>query len=162
MAGVVVGACFARWGRQPGSGSPAFALEQRLRLWVGFGVVPLFTFFNAGVPVSGGALAGLLQPVGLGVVAGLVLGKPMGIVGAAWLAEKAGLAHRPGGVSWGHLCGAAALAGIGFTMSLFIGTLAFGQTAELENVRLAVLAGSAISALAGVAVLWASTRGRPG
>ncbi len=136
LAGVVVGACFARRGRQPGSGSPAFALEQRLRPWVGFGVVLLVAFFNAGVPDSEGTLAGLLQPVGLGVVAGLVLGKPMGIVGAVWLAEKAGLAHRPGGVSWGHLCGAAALAGfLGLRVNRRVGERALGRAVRFGDFR---------------------------
>lgn len=160
LAGAVVGACYMRSGDMPGSGSPTSALEQRLRPWVDYGVVPLFTFFNAGVPVSADALADLLQPVGLGVVAGLALGKPLGIAGAAWLAEKAGLAHRPGGIRWSALCGAGALAGIGFTMSLFIGSLAFGQNSALQTVRLAVLVASALAALAGLTLLWASTRSR--
>lgn len=156
LVGVVVGACFAGHVRRSGANSPAFALEARLRLWVGYGVVPLFAFFNAGVPVTEAALAALMQPVGLGVVAGLVLGKPIGIVGAAWLAERTGLARRPGTLGWGHLGGAAALAGIGFTMSLFIGALAFGQDAALQSVRLAVLVASAISAFVGLAVLYAT------
>jgi NhaA family Na+:H+ antiporter len=133
-------------------------LEESLHPWVAFGVLPLFAFANAGVSLAGLSLAKLVEPVPLGIAAGLFIGKPLGILSAAWLAIVSGLAPKPIGANWGQLLGVAMLAGIGFTMSLFIGTLAFSDPAHAAELRLGVLTGSLLSAAAGLLVLSASSR----
>ena len=133
--------------------SPLKALEHRIHPWVMFGIVPLFGFASAGVHLTGGTQM-LLQPLPLAVALGLFIGKQLGIFGAVWLAVKAGLATRPDGASWPQIYGAAILCGIGFTMSLFIGALAFPGNAELiDQAKLGTLAGSIAAAFAGFAVL---------
>jgi NhaA family Na+:H+ antiporter len=127
-------------------------LEAALNPWVAFGVVPLFGFANAGVSLSGMTPSILLAPLPLGIALGLVLGKQAGIFGAIWVAAKARIAEPPG--RWVQVYGIALLAGIGFTMSLFIGGLAFPGRPELaDEVKVGVLAGSLVSALAGYGVL---------
>jgi NhaA family Na+:H+ antiporter len=100
----------------------------------------------------------MLEPVTLGIVLGLFIGKPLGIVGASWLAIRSGLAPKPEGVNWGQLTGVGMLGGIGFTMSLFIGTLAFADATLAVELRLGVLGGSLLSAMLGLAVLAISSR----
>jgi NhaA family Na+:H+ antiporter len=127
-------------------------LEKRLNPWVAFGVVPLFGLANAGVSLTGVTFESLLAPLPLGIALGLLLGKQLGIFASIWLAVKARLAAPPAG--WAQVYGMALLAGIGFTMSLFIGGLAFPDRPELaDQVKIGVLAGSVLSALAGYAVL---------
>jgi NhaA family Na+:H+ antiporter len=133
--------------------SPLHRLEHALHPWVAFAIVPLFGFANAGVSLAGASLATLTEPLVLGIALGLFLGKQLGIFGAIWGADRLGIARRPAGVGWMQLYGMALVAGIGFTMSLFIGGLAFGDPALIERVKIGVLAGSIASALAGVAVL---------
>jgi NhaA family Na+:H+ antiporter len=128
-------------------------LEDSLHPWVAFAVLPLFAFANAGVSLQGVSVAKLLAPVPLGIALGLVLGKPLGILGAVWLAVKGGLASRPQNASWGQVMGIGMLGGIGFTMSLFIGTLAFPDPSHAAQVRLGVLAGSLLSAVTGFLLL---------
>lgn len=138
----------------PPERSPLEKLEHRLSPWIGALVLPLFAFANAGVAVGdvGGALA---HPAAAGVALGLLVGKPVGVFAASAAAIYAGLAPRPAGASLRQLFGAALLCGIGFTMSIFIGNLAFPGDAPLQDaVKLGVLAGSAGSALLGAAVLW--------
>ena len=126
---------------------PLARLEYGLHGVVTFGIMPLFALANAGVPLHGAA--GLIgSPVALGVVLGLVLGKPIGISLAAWLAVKSGMAARPSGASWPMIHGVAWLGGIGFTMSLFIAGLAFGNSEPL--LRAAKLGTFVASVLAGV------------
>ena len=117
-------------------------------------VVPLFAFANAGVVLTGISFATLAEPLVLGIAAGLFLGKQLGIFGAIWCADRIGIARRPAGVSWRQIHGMALLAGIGFTMSLFIGGLAFADPMLVDRVRLGVLTGSLLSAVAGAAILW--------
>jgi NhaA family Na+:H+ antiporter len=136
-------------------------LEESLHPWVAFAVLPLFAFANAGVSLQGLSLAKLMAPVPLGIALGLLVGKPLGIVGATWLAVKSGLAVRPEGASWSQIVGLGMLGGIGFTMSLFIGMLAFPDPAHATQLRLGVLAGSLASAVAGYAVLTASSGREP-
>ena len=133
--------------------SPLKRLEHGIHPWVMFGVVPLFGFSSAGVDVSDG-LGGLARPLPLAILAGLFFGKQIGIFGAIWLAERLGIAERPDGAQWRQIYGASLLCGIGFTMSLFIGALAFpGATNLVEEAKAGILAGSLISAVAGYLVL---------
>ncbi|MDW7746782.1 Na+/H+ antiporter NhaA [Halomonas sp.] len=132
-------------------GSPLARTYHDLRRWVTFGVVPVFAFFNAGIvmPVAGTGFGDVF----LGVALGLLLGKQLGVFSLAWLAIRLRLARLPAGVGWCHLYGVAVLAGIGFTMSLFIAGLAFDTPAALTAARQGVLAASGIAALIGAAVL---------
>jgi NhaA family Na+:H+ antiporter len=133
--------------------SPSQRLEHGLVKWVAFAIVPLFAFANAGVSLAGLGLSALTEPVTLGVVLGLFLGKQLGVFGAAWASVKLGLARLPAGTGWGALYGAALLCGIGFTISLFIGALAFGAGMAGTEAKLGVLVGSLLSGMAGLAVL---------
>jgi NhaA family Na+:H+ antiporter len=142
--------------RDPLGGSPLRRAEHGLHPWVAFLVLPAFGFCNAGVSLAGVGLQTLAQPVTLGIGLGLVLGKAVGVFGASWLAIRAGWASMPAGATARQLFGVALLCGIGFTMSLFIGGLAFGGLgAEWEaRVKLGVLAGSLVAGLCGALVLW--------
>ncbi len=134
--------------------SPLHNLENAIQPWVAFLVMPVFGFANAGVSLGGVGLAYLLQPVTLGCMLGLFVGKQIGVFGSVWLAVKLGLAKRPAGTTWPHLYGMALLCGIGFTMSLFIGLLAFGESGPFKDqTKVGVLIGSLLSAVAGWAVL---------
>ncbi|NWG47482.1 MAG: Na+/H+ antiporter NhaA [Alphaproteobacteria bacterium] len=137
---------------------PLRHLEHTLHPWVAFMIMPLFAFANAGVSFEGLGLAGLLAPLPLGIAAGLFIGKQLGVMTLVFTAVKLGLARLPEGVSWGMFYGAALLTGVGFTMSLFIGTLAFADPAFADDVRLGVLAGSVLSGVAGFLVLKMSAR----
>jgi NhaA family Na+:H+ antiporter len=135
---------------------PLTRLEHALHPWVAFGILPVFAFANAGVNLAGLSFRDLLQPIPLGIALGLVVGKQVGVFTFAWLAVKLGLARLPSGVSFRQVYGAAIICGIGFTMSLFIGMLAFENTAAgqvIASEKLGVLAGSLISALLGYVVL---------
>jgi NhaA family Na+:H+ antiporter len=132
--------------------SPLRKLEHEIHPWVMFGVVPLFGFVSAGVHISG--IGEILQPLPLAIALGLFLGKQAGVFGATWVAVKSGFAQRPAGASWQQIYGAAMLCGIGFTMSLFIGALAFpGRPEEIEAAKLGTLAGSFLAAVGGWLVL---------
>ena len=136
------------------------SLEHSLHPWVAFGVLPIFAFANAGVSLSGLSISDMLHPVPLGIVAGLVLGKQVGILALSWIAVKLGIASLPKEVDWVQLYGVAILCGIGFTMSLFIASLAYNP-AEVSFTgleRLGILVGSLVSGVAGYALL----RTRPG
>ena len=134
--------------------SPLHRLEHALSPWIAYAVMPLFAFANAGVTLGGLGLSILAHPLVVAIAAGLFFGKQAGILGGIALAERTGIARRPRGVGWTQLYGVGLLAGIGFTMSLFIGGLAFPGSAGLENqVKIGVLLGSILSALAGYAVL---------
>lgn len=134
--------------------SPLHRLEHALSPWVAFGIVPLFAFANAGVSLLGVSAATLGDPLVLGIAGGLFLGKQAGIVGGVALAERLGIAKRPKGMRWMQLYGVGLLAGIGFTMSLFIGGLAFPGDAQVQDsVKIGVLGGSILSAIAGYVVL---------
>ncbi|MBC2667280.1 Na+/H+ antiporter NhaA [Novosphingobium flavum] len=129
-------------------------LEHALAPLSAYVIVPLFGFANAGVHLAGQGLAAMFEPLPLAIAAGLVLGKQAGVLGAMALADRTGFAPRPVGASWAQLWGLSALCGIGFTMSLFIAGLAFPAAPELvEQAKLGILAGSAVSALIGFAIL---------
>ncbi len=153
LAGVVIALTIPLRATDAEGRSPLEHLEHELHPWVAFGVMPAFAFANAGVALSGLSLGDLLAPLPLGIMLGLFAGKQIGVFGFAWLAARLGLCRLPEGVSWVQLYGVALLAGIGFTMSLFIGTLAFGDPEHAAAVRLGVLGGSILSGLAGYLVL---------
>jgi NhaA family Na+:H+ antiporter len=135
-------------------------LEHDLHPPVAYAILPLFAFANAGLSLDGLSLDAFLLPLPLGILAGLVVGKTVGVFGATFLAIRLGIAPMPAGANWGSLLGLAMLCGIGFTMSLFIGGLAFeGLGLEYARlVQLGILGGSLVSALAGYAVLRAALR----
>jgi NhaA family Na+:H+ antiporter len=138
---------------------PLYRMEHALHPWVSFAILPVFALANAGISLTGVTFGTLLEPIPLGVAAGLVLGKPVGVMLTAVAGTRLGIAKLPDGIRWLQFFGMALLTGIGFTMSLFIGTLAFETTVQQVDVRLGVLVGSVISALAGYAVL-RTLRGR--
>ena len=141
--------------------SPMHALEHGLEPYVKFLIVPLFAFGNAGVVLAGMTLSDLAAPLPSGIALGLLIGKLTGVFGFTWLLVKSGAARLPEGANWLHIFGVAALAGIGFTMSLFIGSLSFSDLAQMNAVRLGVLTGSVLSACLGFAVLFAAGPERP-
>lgn len=142
--------------------SPLHRLEHGLHPWVAFLIVPIFGFTNAGVSLSGLTPRDLLQPLPLGVAAGLFLGKQIGVFVAVWLCHRLGIAARPAHSSWLQVYGTALLCGIGFTMSLFIGGLAFSTPRLIDDVKIGVLAGSVLAGVAGYLVLrFAPTAQRP-
>nr|MDQ3624507.1 Na+/H+ antiporter NhaA [Verrucomicrobiota bacterium] len=141
-------------GRPDDPHSPLHILEHALHPWVAFLIVPIFGFANAGVSFNGFTPSTLLQPVTLGVVLGLFLGKQLGVFGLTFGAVRLGFATLPDGASFRQLYGISLLCGIGFTMSLFIGLLAFPDSVPLQDaVKIGVIAGSALSGVVGAAVL---------
>ncbi|XXE96904.1 Na+/H+ antiporter NhaA [Pseudomonas sp. D3-10] len=154
LAGVALAFCIPLNKDAPAEDSPSLKLERRLSPWVAFLIMPIFGFANAGVSLAGVSLSNLLDPVPLGVAAGLLLGKQLGVFTFALVAIKTGLAQMPTHSSWRQVYGVALLCGIGFTMSLFIGNLAFpGAQLLIDEVKVGVLAGSTLAALAGILVL---------
>ncbi len=134
--------------------SPLHRLEHALAPWVAFLILPLFGFANAGVSLAGISLDRILAPLPLAIAAGLFAGKQIGIFGAVWLSVRFGLAARLRGATWLQVYGVSLLCGIGFTMSLFIGALAFpGRAPLVEEAKIGILLGSLLSALAGFLVL---------
>jgi NhaA family Na+:H+ antiporter len=133
--------------------APMLRMEHALHPWVAFAIVPLFALANAGVPIAGDLVATATEPVVLGILIGLVVGKQVGITLAAWLVVRAGLATLPDGVTWRHIYGAAWLGGIGFTMSLFVADLAFGDAPSLALAKVGILAASILAGLGGYLVL---------
>jgi Na+:H+ antiporter, NhaA family len=127
--------------------------ENALEPWVHFCIAPIFAFANAGVSLAGFKLNSVLAPIPLGIAAGLFLGKQIGIFASTWMAVKLGIGEMPQGATWRQVYGVAVLGGIGFTMSLFIGTLAFPDPSYAVGIRIGVLVGSIASAVLGYALL---------
>jgi len=140
--------------------SPLLSLEHALHPWVAFGILPLFAFANAGVSLAGVNLESFTHPVPMGIAAGLLIGKTVGVFGLTWLAVRAGIAALPHGANWGQLLGVAILCGIGFTMSLFVGSLAFipGSSDYAGMDRMGILTGSILAAVIGYAVMAGASR----
>ncbi len=141
--------------------SPLKALQHKLHSKVNYVILPIFAFANAGLELNAEQIRSLASPIPLGIVAGLFLGKQVGVFSFCWLAIKSGLAKLPTGAGWLHMYGLSILCGIGFTMSLFIASLAFEDvpTSYLISDRIGVLAGSILSAIFGFTVLyWASRK----
>ncbi len=152
LTGVVL-AFFIPLSKDESGHSLLHSLEHKLAPWVTFGVMPLFAFANAGVSLAGLSFEALLAPIPLGIAMGLFVGKQMGILGFSWLGTRLGLCRLPRGVSWSQMHGVAVLGGIGFTMSLFIGTLSFADPSYAASVRLGVLSGSFLSGVVGYLIL---------
>lgn len=158
LAGIIVALAIPMGDKSDPTRSPLRHLETTLHPWVAFFILPVFVFGNGGVPLTGITLERLLSPVTMGIALGLYLGKTFGVFGAAWLTIKAGYAKLPRGASWGQLFGLSILTGIGFTMSLFLGSLAF-HGGEYEYLsRQGILLGSFLSAITGVSVLFLITK----
>ena len=148
-------------GRPDDAASPLHRLEHGLQPPVAYGILPLFAFANAGVSFAGMRGDVLAAPVPLGIFAGLFVGKQLGVFAFAWGAIRMGIADRPARAGWMQLYGVSLLCGVGFTMSLFIGLLAFPDAPELgDQVKIGVIAGSAMSAMAGAGVLWWAGQGK--
>ncbi len=128
-------------------------LEHELHPWVAFGILPVFAFANAGVSFKGVGLYNFIEPVKLGISMGLFVGKQIGVFGMIWLAIRTGLAPMPPGTTWSQLYGVSLLCGVGFTMSLFIGSLAFEHSSFDAPIRLGVLTGSVLSGVCGYLLL---------
>jgi NhaA family Na+:H+ antiporter len=143
--------------------SPLLTLEHALHPWVAYGILPLFAFANAGLSLSGVTVESFTHDVPMGIAIGLLLGKTIGVYGLTWLAVKIGIAALPQGANWGQVLGVAILCGIGFTMSLFVGSLAFVPgTSEYAGMdRMGILTGSILAALIGYAVTAAASRKNP-
>ena len=159
LAGVVLAMAIplAPSKRGDGHGSLLHRMERGLSPWVAFLVLPLFGFANAGVSLADTGHQSLISPLSVGIILGLFIGKQLGIVLFVFLAKRLGLTALPAGATWWQIYGVAILCGIGFTMSLFIGLLAFDEVEREAVVKLSVLVGSLISALVGVAVLLLTT-----
>jgi NhaA family Na+:H+ antiporter len=135
---------------------PGLTLERFLHPLQAFVILPLFAFFNAGVSLGGRGLAVLAEPVTLGVIVGLVFGKVIGVWLLSWLAVRAGRAALPEGITWSQIVGVGLLAGVGFTMSLFVSELAFGAGALLDAAKLGILIASLTAGICGYLVLRAA------
>jgi NhaA family Na+:H+ antiporter len=149
--------------KDPSIKSPLYSLEEDLHPLVGFFVLPVFAFANAGVNLGNLGAATFTHPVPVGIALGLFLGKQLGVFGFAWLAIKSGIATKSRDVSWLSLYGVAVLCGVGFTMSLFIGSLAFEHDTLPSNIdeRFGILMGSLVSAIVGYLLLRYSLRRAP-
>lgn len=142
--------------------SPAQQLQSELAPWSTYVILPIFALANAGVTLGGEALSNLLSPVSLGIIFGLVVGKPLGIALFAWLTVRLGLAELPGGVHWRQLFAASCLAGIGFTISLFIAGAAFEDPALVTTAKAAILVASILAALLGTLLLYLTSPSHAG
>lgn len=154
LAGIAVGFCVPLESNEKDTPSPLKTLEHGLHPWVAFLIMPFFVFINAGIPFNAGDEYSLFSPMPLGIAFGLFLGKQIGIFTFTWLAVKLGWAKLHHTISWVQIYGVAVLSGVGFTMSLFIATLAFG-VGSLEIVcRQGIILGSFLSAICGTTILY--------
>ena len=162
LAGVATALAIPLKGGPPGDEPLLDRLEHALKPWVNFLILPVFAFANAGLELSGMAPSSLTHSITLGIALGLLVGKALGIYAACWGLARLGWGELPVGASQLQLLGVACLCGIGFTMSLFIGTLAFGDAGEQTNlVKLGVMSGSIVSAAAGATILMRARGARP-
>ena len=158
LAGVVLALFIPMFDRTDPEHSPVEELEHDLHNTVAFGILPLFAFANAGISLKGAGFAELFHSVPLGIAAGLFIGKQLGIMIMCWLIFKLGLSSMPKGMNFKQIYGAALLCGVGFTMSLFIGGLAFGNATPLFDDRLGIIMGSIVSGIAGYMMLKATLK----
>ena len=159
LAGVVTAFCIPlkdKWGK-----SPLHSLEHGLTPYVLYMIIPIFAFANAGVVLKGMTFGDLFAPLPLGIAMGLLLGKQIGVFGTTFAMVQFGLARMPHGANWLHIYGLACLAGVGFTMSLFIGGLSYADASLMNDVRVGVLSGSIVSGLIGYVALIIASRAAP-
>ena len=159
LAGVVTAFCIPlkdKWGK-----SPLHSLENGLTPYVLYLIIPIFAFANAGVVLKGMTFNDLLAPLPLGIALGLIVGKQVGVFGLTMLMVKTGIAKMPHGATALHIYGISCLAGVGFTMSLFIGGLSFADAEMMNQVRLGVLSGSIVSGVLGYTALMLASRQLP-
>ena len=159
LAGVVTAFCIPlkdKWGK-----SPLHSLENGLTPYVLYLIIPIFAFANAGVVLKGMTFSDLLAPLPLGIALGLIVGKQVGVFGLTMLMVKTGIAKMPHGATALHIYGISCLAGVGFTMSLFIGGLSFADAEMMNQVRLGVLSGSIVSGVLGYTALMLASRQLP-
>lgn len=157
LAGIIT-ALFIPMGEKEEGHGPLHHVEHTLHPWVAFLILPVFAFANAGVSFKGLSLDDLLAPLPLGIALGLFIGKPVGVLALSWLATALKIAHLPADVTWRQMAGVACLTGVGFTMSLFIGGLAFDGPETMNGVRLGVICGSVASGLLGFLLLVVPSR----
>lgn len=162
LAGVALALTLPLSGRnaKPDAG-PLLKWEHGLSAWIAFLIVPVFGFANAGVSFGEFSWSQLGHPVVIGIAAGLFFGKQLGIFGLVWAAVKLGMVQKPSGAKWVQIYGVSVLCGIGFTMSLFIGALAFTDPAVQDLAKIGVFTGSLAAALAGFLILFFSSRSKP-
>lgn len=142
--------------------SPLDRIEDRLHLWVAFGIMPLFALANAGVTINRSILDDSVgSSVAVSVALALVVGKPLGVILASWITSKIGLTKLPANCNWGHIVGVGVLGGIGFTVALFIADLSFDSPTILDAAKLGIIAGSTVAALLGLSILMLATRRLP-
>jgi len=158
LAGVALGLLIPIKSKNKEGKAPLKVMEHALHPWVAFLVIPVFAFANAGISFAGITFETFLQPITLGIMLGLFLGKQLGIMSITWVACALKICNLPDDVSWPQFYGMALLTGVGFTMSLFIGTLAFTDISLATPVRLGVLSGSFLSAVSGITVLLLTTQ----
>lgn len=159
LAGVALALCIPLRTRNAET-SPLLSLEHALHPWVAYAILPLFAFANAGVSLAGMTVESFTHPVPMGIAIGLLMGKTVGVFGLTWVAVKLRLAALPAGAGWGQILGVAILCGIGFTMSLFVGSLAFapGSSDYAGMDRMGILTGSFFAAVIGYAVTALASR----
>ena len=150
VAGVMTGFLIPAGNEDNQEDHPLHHWEHTLSPWSAFLIMPIFALGNAGIPLGADSFAGLLSPIGLGIIAGLFIGKPLGIFGTVFLMIKSGLVAMPDNVKWSHFLGAGVLAGIGFTMSIFLASLSFGAPADLVHAKAAIVTASLLSGVLGI------------
>jgi len=153
LAGVLVAMFIPMYDKNHFDHSPVRHLEHYLHAWVAFGVLPVFAFANAGIPLGGLSFEDIFNPLTIGIIAGLFIGKQLGIFTCIFLAVKTGISPKPAGANWVQIYAISILCGIGFTMSLFIGGLSFADVEMQAYIRLGVLIASALSAMTGYVLL---------
>lgn len=156
LSGVIVAMFVPMRSRPDSDYSPLKSMEHDLHFAVAFFILPIFAFANAGINFNGVGLAQIFHSVPLGIAFGLFIGKQIGVFGFCWLAIRLNWTHLPNGMTWGSLYGTAILCGVGFTMSLFIGSLAFDETVvnQLFDQRIGIILGSLASGIVGYIVLY--------
>lgn len=154
LAGVLIGLIVPLHANKTTATSPLVKLERILHPWVSFAILPIFAFVNSGLTLSGIGLNGLFHTLTLGIIFGLFFGKQLGVFLASWIAVKIKIAKLPTGVNWSHLYGLSVICGVGFTMNLFIGFLAFADnTFYLNLIKLGVITGALLSGSVGYIIL---------
>ena len=149
VAGVLTGFLIPAGTENTQHSHPLHLWEHKLSPWSAFLIMPIFALGNAGISMTSESFASLASPIGLGIIAGLFLGKPLGIFTTVFLMVKLGIAKKPEGAKWMHYLGASILAGIGFTMSIFLASLSFSDPAELTSAKAAIVTASILSGLVG-------------